>query len=36
MLRTVGFEDIQSRLWELDYDMVTARKPVVMKTAVTE
>ena len=36
MLRTVGFEDIQSRLWELDYDMVTARKPVVMKTAVTD
>ena len=26
MLRDVGLEDVQSMLWELDYDMVTARK----------
>ena len=27
MLRDCGFMDIQSKQWELDYDMVTAKKP---------
>jgi hypothetical protein len=28
MLAGLGFEKIKTRLWELDYDMVTAHKPL--------
>jgi ubiquinone/menaquinone biosynthesis C-methylase UbiE len=28
MLAEIGFEKIETRLWELDYDMVTAHKPL--------
>ncbi|GMQ79303.1 MAG: hypothetical protein BMS9Abin02_1878 [Anaerolineae bacterium] len=28
MLAGIGFEKIETRLWELDYDMVTAHKPL--------